>query len=1752
MRNLKRILSMVLALTMLLGMVTTGVGAAETTAAEAPVAVTVGAFKDTDQITYTEEVSIMAGMGLFAGTTDGKFDPLGTVTRAQMVTVLVKVLRGNEFNANAFKGADVNPFPDTASFEGGWAEGYITAGHQMGIVGGYGDGTFKPGKAVTTAEALTMIINALGVDAGEGEWPSTIMAKAEEMKLYGNLKTKPATNDPMNREQLAVVTYEGMCYSPKGVSGYKVPNVDIVFTDIADAMKANGGVSGITEVVGEDALANQIYELKIAKGFVTSNQSTGHEQTTIRPVKGDGTLDVGVDYFVQTDLDMVGHYVTVYYKEAYKNEKEPGQVYTIVDETEVVEVKEDITTSRDYKAVFGKSYQLKDTNKVVLLDSEYNYTGEGTVPASVGGTAYAAGNTAPKGTYFIADNAVVGYMEPVTRYASYVSDISKFEGEEGVLIADATPDGSYISNAEGDDRIVEYRGMAVGDYVVYMKVQNVYVVEPVDPVQGAITKTARKEVDGVERDVITVDGTDYVAFPGVNNVGNDLSSDVNTISYAETYEIYITEDNEFVGFKSTGGIDLSDIVYVVGTGNVNTKDNYGDQIITTVARCVDMDGMEKRVVLGVQRGVETYGDPTKVSLTSGFYSVEDSKDKDDKKEGIQILTPVSSNYNGNEVFAVTSSTTAKGFYSSGYLHLTTSDGMKSFGKSGSKYIVVNGDMSSAALDIDVLDTLVNFEATKTQNFELLVSRAASGANNLIEVMIITGMTAEQVTSGTGAPIYVTAEQIDNASQNAEGYVYEVYNAADGTLTQITVDKNNPLARGAAGIYAMQLNDDGLATLTVVPNNGTVNNNPVYHNQGILGMHSGRDLQTHNSKSSLPYNSSASVKVVDVRSDDQIALDKTARITSKDQLLTLIEKDPKIAVVADLYAEKPGSDPNVRCIFITKIYRDTPGLKSIVYAFANPGTSGDDVKMVLVRSNQGAAAGKVIQVDYDATIDAVGEGFFMYCVNENGQPTLKQILVNDTSSGNPGTIGQHNLVTSVNVAAGTITTEDYHGGCSVPCLDQNEAVKGVLNVTEKTAIFGADGKAITLTKLAELVNAGQVIVNYYCADSVFAGTGATDNTPEAIFVCGAVETGIEIHRHNCSENHVGGTGDWTPLGASLSSFAVSGGNYKVTAGKYYLEKDIPLENYLYLSGDVTLCLNGHKLIGAVDNPDTADEKENAYIINTNTYNLDICDCSAEKSGVIGDNWASAGGTTNGAILVRANCTLNMYGGTITGVTGKQAVYVAGTFNMHDGTISGNTVSNDVFTAPEDTIKGLPAGIFNQLGGTVGDGGGTGGEPGGNEPGGNEPGGNEPGGNEPGGNEPGGGDTQGHTHANCTHTHVGDGEWISLNDALSSFAFSDGNYKVPTGKYYLEGDLILDGYLNTAKDVTLCLNGKTLDGSGVVNKNYIIRMDNSATGLDICDCSAGQSGKITGLETTSTASTAMTYSAIIVRKAPCRMYGGTITGNEASAAVFVANGATFEMHGGQIVGNTAKYSGQGAVHTQGATATVELYGGDISGNTVPNGVKQVSGSGSINNHIIPAHVHNCAQSAHVGTGAWKSLNETVSGFTASSKLPAGNYYLDANLSLDHYLALDGDVTLCLNGKTLTGKAGKNYIINTGKSHKLDICDCLGGGVIGNWNGSTSNTASAILVGEGATVNMHGGTISGVNSTQVVYIVQFGGFSLYGGEITGCTGNSIIKVDDGGTFTMEDGKISGNIYNEDVVIGNYVKNGGEIQSTSGSGTP
>lgn len=209
---MKRAISFLLTLAMVLGLLSIGVGAAD----EAELtACGLAGFHDAEHIGYKQAVAITAALGLFSGTADGNFDPLGKVNRAQMAAIVVKMLKGSDFNSDSYKG-ETNPFPDTADFEGGWAEGYVNACCELGVVSGYPDGTFHPEKEVTAAEALTMLLNALKIDAGAGDWPKTVMAKVEELDFCAGLKTQPEADTVLNREELAAVVNVGVQYKPTG------------------------------------------------------------------------------------------------------------------------------------------------------------------------------------------------------------------------------------------------------------------------------------------------------------------------------------------------------------------------------------------------------------------------------------------------------------------------------------------------------------------------------------------------------------------------------------------------------------------------------------------------------------------------------------------------------------------------------------------------------------------------------------------------------------------------------------------------------------------------------------------------------------------------------------------------------------------------------------------------------------------------------------------------------------------------------------------------------------------------------------------------------------------------------------------------------------------------------------------------------------------------------------------------------------------------------------------------------------------------------------------------------------------------------------------------------------------------------------------------------------------------------------------------------------------------------------------------
>lgn len=97
------------------------------------------------------DIAAVTKLGLMNGYADGSFRPDQAVTRAEMTALAAKLAQPSGTPGAGFK--------DTA---GSWAEAAIKQAQGAGWIGGYADGTFRPGQALTRAEAVTLLNRVLG------------------------------------------------------------------------------------------------------------------------------------------------------------------------------------------------------------------------------------------------------------------------------------------------------------------------------------------------------------------------------------------------------------------------------------------------------------------------------------------------------------------------------------------------------------------------------------------------------------------------------------------------------------------------------------------------------------------------------------------------------------------------------------------------------------------------------------------------------------------------------------------------------------------------------------------------------------------------------------------------------------------------------------------------------------------------------------------------------------------------------------------------------------------------------------------------------------------------------------------------------------------------------------------------------------------------------------------------------------------------------------------------------------------------------------------------------------------------------------------------------------------------------------------------------------------------------------------------------------------------------------------------------
>lgn len=124
-------------------------------------------------------VKRLEALGLVAGYGNGDFGVDKTITRAEFATLIVRA-RGLEQGA---KLAQFNTtYTDVKSTD--WFAGFVNVASGEEIVKGFPDKSFKPQNQVTYAEAVTMIVRALGYEPSvKGVWPNSMISKGSELNI---------------------------------------------------------------------------------------------------------------------------------------------------------------------------------------------------------------------------------------------------------------------------------------------------------------------------------------------------------------------------------------------------------------------------------------------------------------------------------------------------------------------------------------------------------------------------------------------------------------------------------------------------------------------------------------------------------------------------------------------------------------------------------------------------------------------------------------------------------------------------------------------------------------------------------------------------------------------------------------------------------------------------------------------------------------------------------------------------------------------------------------------------------------------------------------------------------------------------------------------------------------------------------------------------------------------------------------------------------------------------------------------------------------------------------------------------------------------------------------------------------------------------------------------------------------------------------------------------------------------------------
>ena len=467
MKTLKKTLCVVLAVVMAVGTLAITASATD--------------FADDADITYKEAVGVLTALGVIDGTDNNRFDPDGTLTRAQGAKIIAYAVLGPD-TAELLR-ATSNPFDDVKASS--WMAGAVSYCVDQGIIAGVGNNKFDPNGTLTGVAFAKMFLEALGVE-GQFEnttaWANNVVLAAQKIGLANGISGFNYY-DAISREEACQMAFNAINYGESKTStvtrylvmatasGTQPDNVGNLYDTYAAAQTASSTGTNAGKVLGKDYTISAI--------SITDSVAADSIAKTVFSLSTTGDL-----------TDNFGRPSTNYYQNGKlisSFAESPVAVYTSTVTTDTIYKALGLNTGTTGTVITGSNVYtngVKGTdgtdNVTIALNGKATVGGEGIVTEiyDLGGGSYRIVKlVSTLGQITNVTNGKETNGSTYTQYTvSYGSTPTTFTGKV------------YTSALNGEKDSMSINGsVARNSYITFYTVGGVTYVTPVSTVAGVLT-----------------------------------------------------------------------------------------------------------------------------------------------------------------------------------------------------------------------------------------------------------------------------------------------------------------------------------------------------------------------------------------------------------------------------------------------------------------------------------------------------------------------------------------------------------------------------------------------------------------------------------------------------------------------------------------------------------------------------------------------------------------------------------------------------------------------------------------------------------------------------------------------------------------------------------------------------------------------------------------------------------------------------------------------------------------------------------------------------------------------------------------------------------------------------------------------------------------------------------------------------------------------------------------------------------------